>query len=173
MSARQFLQSAGDARNATRELLQFVFVSELLAPSRCVWIVSPWLRDIPVLDNRTGAFTTLDAQLPRSEVRLTRVLRSLVQRGSRVVLATRPEEGSRQVRDALIEATGDSERVRFHENRDLHAKGIVGDRYALTGSMNFTYNGIEFLTEMLLFQTEAAKVEELRVLFAQHYGGLE
>jgi phosphatidylserine/phosphatidylglycerophosphate/cardiolipin synthase-like enzyme len=125
------------------------------------------------MDNRTGAFATLCAELPRSEVRLTRVLLALVQRGTRVIIATRPEEGNRQVRDILLEATDASDLVRFHENRELHAKGIVGDRYALTGSMNFTYNGIEYLTEMLLFQIERARVEELRILFAQQYGGLE
>jgi hypothetical protein len=46
MTARQFLQSAVDTRNAVRELLQIVFASELLAPSRCLWLVSPWLREV-------------------------------------------------------------------------------------------------------------------------------
>jgi phosphatidylserine/phosphatidylglycerophosphate/cardiolipin synthase-like enzyme len=173
VSSRQFLQSAADARNSTRELLQFMFASELLAPSRCLWIVSPWLRDIPVLDNRTGAFAAIGAELPRSEVRLSRVLLSLIERGTRVVIATRPEEGNRQVRDALLEGTNEEGMVRFREDRELHAKGIVGDHFALLGSMNFTYNGIEYLTEMLLFQTERARIEETRIQFAQQYGGLE
>lgn len=173
MSSRQFLQSAADARNSTRELLQFMFASELLAPSRCIWIVSPWLRDIPVIDNKTGGFTSLCADLPRGDVRLTRVLLALVQRGTRLVIATRPEEGNRQVRDALMEGAEGSGLVRFHEDRELHAKGIVGNRFALIGSMNFTYNGIEYLTEMLLFQTERSRVEETRIQFDQQYGGLE
>src|SRR5689334_23801467 len=107
MTGRQFLQTAVDSRNSVRELLQIVFASELLAPSRCLWIVSPWLRDIPVLDNRTGAFAAIGAELPRSEVRLSRVLLSLIERGTRVVIATRPEEGNRQVRDALLEGTNE------------------------------------------------------------------
>lgn len=172
MSTRQFLQSAADARNSTRELLQFIFAAELLAPSRCLWIVSPWLRDIPILDNTTGAFVPVCADFPRSEVRLSRVLLELLQRGTRVVIATRPEDGNRQVRDALADAPIGAESFRFIERRELHAKGLVGDRFALSGSMNFTYNGLENLEEMLLFQTERARVEELRVVFRQQYGGL-
>lgn len=55
MSARrQFRQSAADSRNSVRELLQIIFTAELLSSSRCLWIVSPWLRDIPVLDNHNS-----------------------------------------------------------------------------------------------------------------------
>ena len=169
---RQFLQSAADARNATRELLQLVFAGELLAPSRCLWIVSPWLRDIPILDNTTGAFLTLCPDLPRGEVRLSSILRELLQRGTRVIIATRPEDGNRQVTHALADACSPADSLVFREQRELHAKGIVGDRYALTGSMNFTYNGLEHLTEMLLFQTERARVEELRIVFRNEYGGI-
>ena len=126
LKPRQFLQSAADSRNGARELLQIVFTAELLAPSRCLWIVSPWLRDIPVLDNTTGAFVHLSTDFPRSEVRLSAVLRELVTRGTSVVIATRPEPGNRQVIDGLhgIARQG---AVVFHERAELHAKGIVGD----------------------------------------------
>ena len=37
------------ARNEARELLQSIFVAELIRPSRDLWIVSPWLNDIVVI----------------------------------------------------------------------------------------------------------------------------
>lgn len=170
MSARQFLQSAADARNSARELIQLIFAAELLTPSRCLWIVSPWLRDIPVLDNTTGSFLFLCPDFPRSEVRLSRVLQELISRGTTVVIATRGDAGNRQVSDAL-QGVGQPESVIVHERAELHAKGIVGDRYCLTGSMNLTYNGLERLTEMLVFQTDRGSVEQLRLAFRQEYGG--
>src|SRR5438093_10234369 len=103
VSSRQFLQSVADARNSVREVLQAIFASELLSPSRCLWIVSPWLRDVPVLDNTTGGFLALCPDLPRSEVRLSRVLRELLGCGTHVVIATRPDSGNRQVLDGLGE----------------------------------------------------------------------
>lgn len=173
MNSRHFLQTATDSRNAVKELLQLVFAAELLQPSRCLWIVSPWLRDIPVLDNTTGEFLSLCPDFPRSEVRMSRVLRVLIERGTQVVIATRPGEGNSQLPDALLGADGENAgAIVRHEKKALHAKGIVGDRFALSGSMNLTYNGLECLTEMLILQTEAADVEQLRVQFASEYGGL-
>lgn len=171
MTTRQFLQTAADARNSARELLQLIFASELLMPSRCLWIVSPWLRDVPVLDNTTGSFLFLCPDFPRSEVRLSRVLRELVDRGTTVVIATRADAGNRQVVDGL-EGVSRADAVIFHERSELHAKGIVGDRYSLIGSMNLTFNGLERLTEMLVFQNDRGSVEQLRLAFRREYGGV-
>jgi len=170
VTARQFLQSAADTRNAVRELLQIVFASELLAPSRCLWLVSPWLRDIPVLDNTTGSFLFLCPEFPRTEVRLSLVLRELLARGSQLVIATRPDPGNSQVLDSL-RGVGPDDALIFHERPELHAKGIVGDGYSLIGSMNLTYNGLDHLTEMLVFETERSSVEQLRLSFRREYGG--
>jgi hypothetical protein len=170
MTGRQFLQTAVDSRNSVRELLQIVFASELLAPSRCLWVVSPWLRDIPILDNTTGSFLSLCPDFPRSEVRLSLVLRELLRRGSQVVIATRPEDGNSQVIETLRSMDMDDE-VIFHEREELHAKGIVGDHFSLIGSMNLTYNGLDHLTEMLVFETLPSSVEQLRLSFRREYGG--
>ena len=171
MKSRQFLQTARSARNGPRELLQTIFVSELFSPSRCLWIVSPWLRDVPVVDNSAGAFVSLVPDLPRTFVRLSHILRELIGRGTAVVVATRKEAGNRQLPDALG-ALGTDAAATFRERDVLHAKGLVGDGYSLIGSMNFTYNGVERLDEMLVFDTDRAKVEELRLTFHNEYGGV-
>jgi hypothetical protein len=170
VSTRHFLQTSTDSRNAVRELLQTIFATELLVPSRCLWLVSPWLRDVPVLDNTTGDFLALCPDFPRSEVRLSRVLRELLNRGTQLVIATRPDAGNRQVLDGLGEAQRGGHLI-FQERADLHAKGVVGDRYCLIGSMNLTYNGIDHLTEMLVFETDRGRVEQLRLAFRGEYGG--
>lgn len=167
---RQFLQTATDARNSVRELIQTMFAAELLFPSRCLWIISPWLRDVPVLDNTTGSFLALCPDFPITEVRLSLVLQELLTRGTQIVIATRPDFGNRQVLDGLRTA-GFEDGVIFHERSELHAKGIVGDSSSLIGSMNFTYNGLERLTEMLVFQTDRAAVEQIRLSFRKEYGG--
>ena len=170
MSTRQFLQSAVNARNAVRELLQMVFAAELLSPSRSLWLVSPWIRDIPVLDNTTGSFLSLCPDFPLSEIRLSLVLRQLLARGTQVVIATRPDPENTQVYDNLRGIGADGSLV-FQERAELHAKGIVGDAFSLIGSMNLTYNGIDRLTEMLIFETDRPKVEQLRLAFRREYGG--
>jgi phosphatidylserine/phosphatidylglycerophosphate/cardiolipin synthase-like enzyme len=98
------------------------------------------------------------------------VLRELVAKGTQVVIATRPDPGNTQVVESLNQTSSHSQ-VIFEERAELHAKGIVGDRYALVGSMNLTYNGLDRLTELLVFETERAAVEPLRLSFQKEYGG--
>ena len=167
---RQFLQSANDARNVMREVLQIIFAAELLAPSKCLWIVSPWLRDIPVIDNSSGAFTTLCPEFQNGEVGLTKVLHELLNRGAQIVIATRPEAGNLQLLDSLNDRQASGKLI-LVQRAELHAKGIVGDRIALFGSMNFTFNGLERLTEMLVLQTKTEEVQKLRLTFREEYGG--
>jgi phosphatidylserine/phosphatidylglycerophosphate/cardiolipin synthase-like enzyme len=147
-----------------------VFAAELLSPSRSLWLISPWIRDIPVLDNTTGSFLYLCPDFPLSEIRLSLVLRQLLARGAQVVIATRPDPENSQVYDSL-RGIGASDSLILQERAELHAKGIVGDAFSLIGSMNLTYNGIERLTEMLIFETDRSKVEQLRLSFRREYGG--
>jgi len=172
--ARQLLQTSLDRRNSVRELLQIIFSTELLSPSKCLWIVSPWIRDIPILDNATGGFATLSPDFPRSEVRLSRVLLELLGRGTRVVIVTRPEPDNMQIVDALgqvVELDKAGEQLTFQQRGDLHAKGIVSDHCSLIGSMNFTYKGLDHSTELLIFDTDASAVEQSRISFFGEYGG--
>src|SRR5205823_11740732 len=135
----------------------------------CLWLVSAWLRDIPVLDNRAGAYAALAPDFARVEVRLSRVLSELIARGTRVVLATRPSPDGGIVADALRSA-GHGDRILVRELPELHVKGLVGDSYALIGSMNLTHNGIANLTELLQFETDRAHVATLRTEFRTAYG---
>jgi phosphatidylserine/phosphatidylglycerophosphate/cardiolipin synthase-like enzyme len=105
-----------------------------------------------------------------AEISFSSVLRALLNRGTQVVIATRPESGNLQVLDSLgFDRSTDN--LIFHERMELHAKGILSDRFALFGSMNFTYNGLERLTEMVVLQTQREEVENLRLLFRNEYGG--
>jgi phosphatidylserine/phosphatidylglycerophosphate/cardiolipin synthase-like enzyme len=88
-----------------------------------------------------------------------------------VVIATRPELSSREVIEA-IGATGPIDHLRYEERAEMHVKGIVGDSIAIVGSMNFTHNGLDRLTEMLIFHTDPARVAEIRLEFGREYGGL-
>jgi phosphatidylserine/phosphatidylglycerophosphate/cardiolipin synthase-like enzyme len=152
------------------EILHVIFSAELVSPSRCIWIVSPWLRDIPILDNSTGAYISICPELPQTQISLSKVIAELMNRGTQVVIATRPDTGNRQVLDGIPIETR-SDQLVFHERAELHAKGIVGDRFALSGSMNLTFNGLERLTEIVSYQTDRNEVEALRLTFKAEYGG--
>jgi hypothetical protein len=152
------------------DLLQALFVAELLQPSRCLWLVSPWISDIPVLDNRAGGFSSLEPGWPRAGVRLSQVLHRLLRQGTAVVIASRPLEHNRALRERLQgEAAGLP--LALPQAEELHAKGILGDGYFLSGSMNFTSNGITLNEEVLTYITDPAEVARQHVLFQDRWGG--
>jgi phosphatidylserine/phosphatidylglycerophosphate/cardiolipin synthase-like enzyme len=173
--SRIILRTAGTARQEIRELLVGLLAAELVAPSRCIWLVSPWLRDVALLDNRSAAFRGVGPGWARREVSLFDVLAELTRRGSELIVATRPGDGNDASLVALQRAVGDgpaAKRLRSELRPQLHAKGLVGDDYCLSGSMNFTRNGIEHLDEMVTYTTDPEHVGALRIEFAQEYGGL-
>jgi hypothetical protein len=167
----RFIYSRFGARQVP-ELLQTIAAAELISPSRCLWLVSPWVSDIVVLDNRSNAFTTLEPSWARARVRLSTFIGKLAASGSTVHVATRPDDHNREFITRLREFDSPmSGRVVVHESAELHQKGILGDRFHLAGSMNLTFNGISVNDEALLFTVESATVAEQQLVYRAHWGG--
>ncbi len=156
------------------DLLQGVFAAELIQPSKTIWIVSPWITDIPILDNRSNGFATVAPNWGSTRVRLSQVLLRLLSHGTRIVIATGPSGHNKAFVTALkteIPAGGPAPTV--HISMELHEKGIVGDDYHISGSMNLTYNGITANEEGIYFRTDSADVAAARLLFASRWDGGE
>src|SRR3954469_12000861 len=81
------LQTAGSLL-VPADFLQSLFIAELLSPSRRLWISSAWVSDLELIDNTARQFATLVPDWPTARVRLSGVLRALVERGSQVVVVT-------------------------------------------------------------------------------------
>ena len=156
-------------RDVPADFLQSVFALELLAPSRPLWIVSPWVSDIELLNNEGGRFSALNPDWPNAQIRLVAVLETLAARGGEVVIVTSSDPHN----DALERRLHDlgSEAIRLVREQQLHMKGIVGEHFTLDGSMNLTYNGVHRNEEHLIYRTDPAEVQEHRVELAQRWGG--
>lgn len=173
MNTRVLQKSRGRSRNEARELLQFFFASELICPSKCLWIVSPWLRNIDLFDNTTGAFAQLFPDAPKRVLRLTDVLRALLLAGTRHVVVLRAPRDDGGVTNKLTEIASTLDcvdQLSIVDSPTVHTKGLLGDRVALTGSMNVTYAGVDSHTELLQFVTDAELVARLRLEFSGAYG---
>jgi hypothetical protein len=172
VSHRQILRTHSGSRQQIRDLLESLFTAELLSPSPRVYLISAWVRDIQVMDNRSGSYRGIDPAWGQRTLRLAEILTILVGRGSELVLATRKEQGNEAFVKRFIRNLGESdrERVKVLFRPELHVKGLLGHGYAITGSMNFTNNGVENNEELLTYETDSQKLAELRVEFEQAYG---
>src|SRR4051812_6974886 len=95
------------AREEVGQLLGAVFAGELLSHSDELWIVSPWIRDLTVLDNRAGDFSAVQPLWGLREIRLLDCLVTLLQRGATVRLKTGTEDTSVSVMRELERRAND------------------------------------------------------------------
>ena len=169
---RDVVRRSRHARNEVRELLQSVFVAELIRPSKELWLVSPWLSDIEVIDDTAGAFASIVRGTLNTSLTLSAALALLAAAGTGVHVVTRPVD-SQNFCDALNRHLAHSphkDQVTLRTVQTLHTKGLVGDDYRVMGSMNFTFNGIRINDEIIRFDRNAEAVARMRLEFEQQYG---
>jgi len=164
-------QSAGEVL----DLLGALFSAELISPSTCLWLVSPWISDVDVVDNSAGTYPAL-TRYGRRQVRLAEVLIALAAQGTRVVIATTSDSHNDTFLRRLMllgrDLRVDNVDVVVDPSGELHTKALTGDDYALAGSMNITYNGIHLREEHVELRTEADFVARARMDVFDRFGGV-
>jgi hypothetical protein len=55
---------------------------------------------------------------------------------------------------------------------NLHTKALTGDDFALAGSMNITFNGIQVREELIDLRTDDAYVAQARMDAFDRFGGV-
>jgi hypothetical protein len=175
---RQIFKSAATCPEEVRDLIQLLFACELLAPSRCLWLVSPWITDLDVIDNRDGRFSALEPTWGARPIRLIEVLARLADQGTVLRIAMRPAGSTRANADVarkladLKARLADPDQVRVIEREELHTKGLLGDDYFLAGSMNFTRSGVQVWDERVALHTDRVQVLQAMLEMHGHYPGV-
>ncbi|MBF0097672.1 MAG: PLD-like domain protein [Magnetococcales bacterium] len=171
---RRIFKSVGTSRNVVNELITLMFLAELVDPGPEVWIVSPWISDVPLLDNRAGSFNAVNPGWGRREIRLSDVAVQLMLGGNRLIIVTRPDEHNKIFLHRLEDAVAETDLTTALEVivRDkLHTKGILTRRGLLLGSMNLTYNGLELNDEVVEYDIDPANLADARLAFGGYRDG--
>ncbi len=106
------------------------------------------------------------------QVGLSQVLGKLLELGTTVHIATRPDDHNDAFLDRMRRiAEPEGFPLRLHSAQELHEKGILGDGFYLSGSMNFTFSGISLNEEAIHYSVDPPFVAENRILFANRWGG--
>lgn len=157
---------------AVRDLLQSLFVAELMHPSPKLWLFFAWISDVDILDNSARQFAALEPDWPATSIRLSQVLRALLSRGVEVRLIIR-EHGHNEYFVSRLRALKDSygDLLKWTIEKNFHAKGLLGADYFLSGSMNLTLNGISINGEHLVLRTDPAAVAEQAIELESSWGG--
>lgn len=153
MANRIIKSSARTSALQLADCLQSLFALELLAPSREMYLISPWISDMPLLPNRFGQFRALMPDLEQPSLSLLDLLTTLSDRGSAVRILYRAWQ--RQTEDFLRRL---SPPVEWRSSDTLHEKGLVTTHFYLRGSMNFTYSGVNLNDETVELTTDPETV---------------
>lgn len=152
---RRLTKSERDPR--VRSLLQNLCVAEALDPGGEVFLISPWTRNIDLIENRAGEFDWVDPDWPRGSVRLLDWVRTLCIRGARVNVLQGDSPSGRSFDAAVGRLQRDLPEGRLElcrtgplsQSGSNHAKAILTPNFAVTGSMNISEPGLEMHVEHL------------------------
>lgn len=151
---RRIFKDRTTNRDELRQLLETIFIAELIYPSGELWMVFPWISDVLILDNRTGTYNQILPHWPKEQIRLSEILFELIKKGSSLRLVTRPGQSQTEkfIEALSVRLSGMADsKVYLSYTDNEHTKGMLGDNFYLNGSMNLTYNGIEMLREEIVF----------------------
>lgn len=170
MSTRLIHRSAARPNRMIADALSLLFTAELIAPGSRLIIVTPWISDVPILDNRSGGLSSLEPSWASNTIRLSKVLRALLTRQVSVQLSCGPgirEDSFLGVLHemATLDDTLDSLTVR-RASADRysefdHEKAVIADDWAVFGSMNLTYRGVELNGELVTVTRDQKTVAEV------------
>src|SRR4051812_22681560 len=144
---RVIRKSQSASASEAADLLAGLFSAELCSPSTCLWLVSPWISDVELIDNSTGGFDAL-TRFGRRPIRLVEILAALAGLGTHIVIGTTTDSHNTAFLQRLRALAADLRvdrklTVSIDPSEKLHTKALTGDDFALSGSMNITFNGIQ------------------------------
>jgi hypothetical protein len=152
------------------ELIQSLFVLELIKPSRRVWLGSAWISDIPILDNEALSFSDLEPSWSADMISLSTLLLTIAQRGTEVIIIIRESKENRDFIQKIKNSKLYNSKIKIIIRRDFHEKGLLGEDYELFGTMNFTFNGISTNDEHIVYRSNPATIAERQMSMSSKYG---
>jgi hypothetical protein len=176
MVSRVIRKSQNASVSEAADLLTGLFSAELCSPSRCLWLVSPWISDVELIDNSAGSFDAL-TRFGKRKIHLGELLVALASHGTHVVVGTTTAEHNTRFLQRLQTQAADlraqeNVTVSIDRSDNLHTKALTGDDFALAGSMNITFNGIQVREELVDLRTDEAFVAQARMDAYDRFGGV-
>jgi len=138
-----------------QNIIEGFFVSEICTPSEEIWIVSPWISNFNVIDNRQGQFSSLVPTWTPRYIKLSEVLYTICSNNTRINISTRSfekESSNREIITYLQNLVTNEEfknLINLKIDESLHEKGLLNDAMYLAGSMNLTMSGVSINKEVV------------------------
>ena len=168
VQSRQIFTHGPYGMRQLKETLRDLMVGLIIRPDD-MWLVSPWISDFDLLDNRCGNWNTVDPSWGPRIVRFSELLVSAMDAGCRMTYVTNSHEMNRRFYEQLVSKMRTAERPTSVVKDSLHTKGLLTSSFFLAGSMNFTYSGTHSNDERVQLTIDQNAITEARIEFESRY----
>ncbi|MGF6950197.1 phosphatidylserine/phosphatidylglycerophosphate/cardiolipin synthase-like enzyme [Neobacillus sp. B4I6] len=147
-----------------RDYLVSLFVAEAMNPSKELYLISPYLSNSPLIENRHNQYTDVFPMIKAKTIYLSDILSTLAWKGISVrIICDQDREETKPLIDLLYN------QVSFRKLEQNHDKGLVTDHVFVHGSMNFTYSGIYLNKESIRTTNDSSDVNGALIAFRQRW----
>mgnify|MGYP000016899391 CR=1 FL=1 len=151
-----------------KEVLSNLLMGLTLCPDE-IWLVSPWITDFQLLDNRSGDWNSIQPEWGAKFVHMSELLILAVNSGCKLNLVTTSDEINDNFLKKLTDNIENSEDYNLVVSDQLHTKGLLCSSFFLAGSLNFTYSGTSKNEECIKLDTNTKSISEAKLEFEHHY----
>ena len=153
-----------------RSFLESLFVTELIQPSHRIWIVSPWINDLNILDNSSRQFSSINADWPAGWITLSQLTETFLSAGVELVFIMNEDRHNEEMVSHLENLSGVySEQLKIIRTPEIHEKGILTDHFTLDGSMNFTYSGLHINQEFITYRCDPSVIGQRKLVLEERW----
>ncbi|MEZ8436117.1 phospholipase D-like domain-containing protein DpdK [Vibrio splendidus] len=164
LNSRRIITKTFAGKKQIKDVITSIVASEILNP-REIWLVSAWISNFDLVDNRAGAWDVLNPSWGHRTLTFFEVLETVVSAGCKVNVVMRDDEINASAINELRTKLSNYPNFRLALSQELHAKGLFTKDASLTGSMNFTYSGMNKNEELM---TLDRSIDDIGQMFNTH-----
>ncbi len=168
INQRQIFLHGSLGQRQLREVLSAQLVGLMIKPE-LIWLVSPWVSDFPILDNRSGNWDSVEPSWGDREIGFLELLTSAINGGCPLRLVTKDDGKSISFISQLKNRLLTSADFKNLSTGNVHSKGLLTHSFFLKGSMNYTYSGANLNDEHLMLTTDGTMISEALLEFEERY----
>ena len=142
-------------------ILCSIFVLELLSPSEKIYLFSPWITDVKLMNSSFGQFRSILPGFGEQQISLSILLNTLAERGSNIYIHSRPSSESNRYTKLFLDELVKKVNIQLIEN--LHEKIFLTDTFFFRGSMNFTYSGLYLNDEHVEITSDVQEIAHAKL----------
>lgn len=168
MDTRKIFTHGSYGVRQLQEALSSLMVGLILSPdSKDIWLVSPYISDFELLDNRSGDWDCINPVWGLRYVTFSELLITAVEVGCKLrFISTKDPKNL-----PFIRTLESRPNITTRLNMNIHTKGLLCSSFFLSGSMNFTYVGTSNQDNLVNLSKDRAEISQARIEFEDRYSG--